>query len=49
MRGWLQGVVPPMMFSLQGKEVGLYRHGAVVALRYMMNRFAAIVILPIMG
>lgn len=48
MRGWLQGVVQPMMFSLQ-KEVGLYRHGAVVAVRQMMNSLAAIVIPPIVS
>jgi MFS family permease len=49
MRGWLQGVVQPMMFSVQAKAVGRYRQGAVVGLRQTMNRLAAIVIPPIMG
>src|SRR6202035_2743629 len=48
-RGWLQGVVQPMMFSVQAKAVGPYRQGAVVGLRQTMNRLAAIVIPPGMG
>jgi MFS family permease len=49
LRGWLQGVVQPMMFSIQAKAVGPYRQGAVVGLRQTMNRLAAIVIPPVMG
>jgi MFS family permease len=49
LRGWLQGVVQPMMFSVQAKAVGPYRQGAVVGLRQTMNRLAAIVIPPVMG
>src|SRR6266852_6288184 len=48
-RGWLQGVVQPMMFSVQAKAVGRYRQGAVVGLRQTMNRLSAIVIPPVMG
>jgi MFS family permease len=48
-RGWLQGVVQPMMFSVQAKAVGPYRQGAVVGLRQTMNRLAAITIPPLMG
>jgi MFS family permease len=48
-RGWLQGLVQPMMFSVQAKAVGPYRQGAVVGLRQTMNRLAAIIIPPIMG
>src|SRR6516162_2184161 len=48
-RGWLQGVVQPMMFSVQAKAVGRYRQGSVVGLRQTMNRLAAIVIPPTMG
>ena len=48
-RGWLQGVVQPMMFSVQAKAVGPYRQGAGVGLRQTMNRLAAIVIPPVMG
>jgi MFS family permease len=48
-RGWLQGVVQPMMFSVQAKAVGPYRQGAVVGLRQTLNRLAAIGIPPVMG
>jgi len=48
-RGWLQGVVQPMMFSTQAKAVGRYRQGAVVGLRQTMNRLSSIVIPPVMG
>ena len=48
-RGWLQGVVQPLMFSVQAKAVGRYRQGSVVGLRQTMNRLAAIVIPPVMG
>ncbi len=49
LRGWLQGVVQPVMFSIQAKAVGRYRQGSVVGLRQTMNRLAAIVIPPAMG
>ena len=48
-RGWLQGVVQPMMFSVQAKAVGRYRQGSVVGLRQTANRLSSIVIPPIMG
>jgi MFS family permease len=48
-RGWLQGVVQPMMFSVQAKPVGPRRQGSVVGLRQTMNRLAAIVIPPLVG
>ena len=48
-RGWLQGVVQPMMFSVQAKAVGRYRQGAVVGLRQTMNRVSSMVIPPLMG
>jgi fucose permease len=48
-RGWLQGVVQPMMFPVQAKAVGPHRQGSVVGLRQTMNRLAAIVIPPLMG
>jgi MFS family permease len=48
-RGWLQGVVQPVMFSVQAKAVGPYRQGSIVGLRQTMNRLAAIVIPPTMG
>jgi MFS family permease len=49
LRGWLQGVVQPMMFSVQAKAVGPHRQGSVVGLRQTMNRLAAIIIPPTMG
>src|SRR5271155_1216241 len=49
LRGWLQGVVQPMMFSVQAKAVGPHRQGSVVGLRQTMNRLAAIVIPPLVG
>jgi MFS family permease len=49
LRGWLQGVVQPVMFSVQAKAVGRYRQGSVVGLRQTMNRLAAIAIPPAMG
>jgi MFS family permease len=48
-RGWLQGVVQPMMFSVQAKAVGPYRQGSVVGLRQTSNRLSSILIPPIMG
>lgn len=48
-RGWLQGIVQPMMFSVQAKAVGPHRQGSVVGLRQTMNRLAAIIIPPVMG
>src|SRR5207244_12991583 len=36
-RGWLQGVVQPMMFSGQAKAVGMYRRGAVAGLRQAID------------
>src|SRR5256885_13572754 len=48
-RGWLQGLVQPMMFSVQAKSVGRYRQGSVVGLRQTANRLSSIVIPPIMG
>jgi MFS family permease len=48
-RGWLQGVVQPMMFSVQARAVGRYRQGAVVGLRQTMNRLGAIAVPPVIG
>jgi MFS family permease len=43
LRGWLQGVVQPMMFSVQAKAVGPHRQGSVVGLRQTMMRGCTIV------
>lgn len=48
-RGALQGVIQPIMFSIQAKSVGRDQQGAVVGLRQTMNRIAAIIVPPLMG
>lgn len=48
-RGLIQGVAQPVMFSIQAKSVGRHRQGAVVGLRQTLNRLAAIVVPIMMG
>ncbi len=48
-RGALQGVIQPIMFSIQAKSVGRDQQGAVVGLRQTMNRVASIIVPPLMG
>ena len=48
-RGILQGVIQPVMFSIQAKSVRRDQQGAVVGLRQTMNRIAAIIVPPLMG
>lgn len=48
-RGLLQGVMQPVMFSVQAKSVGRHEQGRVVGLRQTINRMAAISIPPLMG
>jgi len=48
-RGALQGVIQPIMFSIQAKSAGRDQQGAVVGLRQTMNRIAAIIVPPLMG
>ncbi len=48
-RGLLQGVAQPVMFSIQAKSVGRHEQGLVVGLRQTLNRFAAIIVPPLMG
>jgi MFS family permease len=48
-RGVLQGVIQPIMFSMQAKSVRRDQQGAVVGLRQTMNRTAAIIVPPLMG
>jgi MFS family permease len=49
LRGVLQGVIQPVMFSVQARTVGAHRQGAVVGLRQTATRVAAIAIPPLMG
>jgi sugar phosphate permease len=49
LRGAVQGINQPVMFSMQSKAVGRDRQGATVALRVTANRVAAIIVPPAMG
>ncbi|MDA0653558.1 MAG: MFS transporter [Proteobacteria bacterium] len=49
LRGLVQGVSQPVMFSAQSKSVGRHEQGAVVGLRQTLNRLAAIIVPPVMG
>ena len=49
LRGLVQGVSQPVMFSVQSKSVGRHEQGAVVGLRQTMNRLSAIIVPPVMG
>lgn len=48
-RGLLQGVAQPVMFSIQAKSVGRHQQGMVAGLRQTLNRLAAIMVPPLMG
>jgi len=48
-RGLIQGVAQPVMFSIQAKSVGRHQQGLVVGLRQTLNRLAAILVPPLMG
>src|SRR5690606_12311223 len=49
LRGFIQGVSQPVMFSAQSKAVGRHEQGAVVGLRQTVNRLSAIIVPPVMG
>jgi fucose permease len=49
LRGFVQGVSQPVMFSAQSKSVGRHEQGAVVGLRQTVNRLSAIIVPPVMG
>ncbi len=49
LRGLVQGVSQPVMFSAQSRSVGRHEQGAVVGLRQTMNRLSAIIVPPVMG
>jgi sugar phosphate permease len=49
LRGFVQGVSQPVMFSAQSKSVGRHEQGAVVGLRQTLNRLSAIIVPPVMG
>lgn len=48
-RGWLEGVVQPVILSVQARAVGRHQQGAVVGLRQTGQRLSSILIPPVMG
>jgi MFS family permease len=48
-RGWLEGVIQPVILSVQAKSVGRHQQGAVVGLRQTGQRLTSIMIPPLMG
>ena len=48
-RGWLEGVIQPLVLSVQARAAGRHQQGAVVGLRQTGQRFTSIVVPPIMG
>jgi len=49
LRGWLEGVIQPVILSVQARAVGRHQQGAVVGLRQTGQRLTSIVIPPLMG
>ena len=48
-RGWLEGLIQPIVLSVQARAVGRHQQGAVVGLRQTGQRLTSIVIPPLMG
>lgn len=48
-RGWLEGVVQPVVLSEQARAVGRHQQGAVVGLRQTGQRLTSIMIPPLTG
>src|SRR5437764_3339643 len=48
-RGWLEGVIQPVILSVQARAVGRHQQGAVVGLRQTGQRLTSIAIPPLMG
>jgi MFS family permease len=48
-RGWLEGVIQPVVLSVQAQAVGRHQQGAVVGLRQTGQRLISIMIPPLMG
>jgi MFS family permease len=49
LRGWLEGVIQPVILSVQARAVGRHQQGAVVGLRQTGQRLSSILIPPVMG
>jgi MFS family permease len=48
-RGWLEGVIQPVILSVQARVVGRHQRGAVVGLRQTGQRLTSILIPPLVG
>jgi sugar phosphate permease len=48
-RGWLEGVIQPLVLSVQARAAGRHQQGAVIGLRQTCQRFTSIVVPPIMA
>ena len=48
-RGWLEGVIQPVVMSVQARAVGRHQQGAVIGLRQTGQRLSSILIPPVMG
>ena len=48
-RGWLEGVIQPLVLSVQARAAGRHQQGAVVGLRQTGQRFTSITVPPVMG
>jgi MFS family permease len=48
-RGWLEGMIQPVILSVQARSVGRHQQGAVVGLRQTGQRLTSIIIPPLMG
>src|SRR5262249_10223652 len=48
-RGWLEGVIQPLVLSVQARAVGRHQQGAVVGLRQTGQRLTSIAVPPLMG
>jgi MFS family permease len=49
LRGWLEGVIQPVILSVQARAVGRHQQGAMVGLRQTGQRLSSILIPPVMG
>ncbi len=48
-RGWFEGVIQPIILSVQARAVGRHQQGAVVGLRQTGQRLSSILVPPVMG
>src|SRR5215813_4165990 len=48
-RGWLEGVIQPLVLSVQARAVGRHQQGAIVGLGQTGQRLTSIAIPPLMG